>query len=149
MGRYYEEFRLGEQLTGASRTVTDLEIALLPTVMGALNPLFLDEETARQSAHGGRILYGPALLGIVLGLTEEMLRGTLVGLLGIDRLRFIRSVHAGDTITAHTEVTGLRPTSRPERGILQLRDWATNQRGETVLELERSILLLRQPPDPA
>ncbi len=145
MGRYYEEFQLGERLTGASRTVTDLEIALLPTVMGALNPLFLDEETARQSTHGGRILYGPALLGIAIGLTEEIVRGTLVGLLGIDRLRFARSVRAGDTITAHAEVIGLRPTSRPERGILQLRDWVTNQRGETVLELERSILLLRQP----
>lgn len=144
-GRYYEEFVTGEEIRGQARTITDTEIVMLPTLMGAINPLFLDDETARASTHGGRILYGPALLGICLGLTEDMLRGTLVGLLGIDKLRFLRSVKAGDTITGITTIAGGRTTSNPARGIIFLRDRAENQRGETVMEFERNVMVLRRP----
>lgn len=149
MGRYFEDFRPGESLQGGSRTITDMEVSLLPTVMGAANPLFLDEVSASASAHGGRILYGPALLGICIALTEEYLRGGLVGLLGIDKLRFLQSVRVGTTVTAIAEVADTRPTSDGQRGIIRFRDRAINQNGETVMEFERQVMMLRRDPVPA
>jgi acyl dehydratase len=147
-GQYFEDFTAGDTYLGSSRTITDAEISVLACMLGALNPLFLDEEHARQTVHGGRILYGPAVLGIAIGLTEAVIHGTVLALLGIDEVRFRRSVRSGDTITAQVEVVETRPSSEPGRGVIRVRDTVTNQRGELVLEFRRSILVAARPLSP-
>ena len=144
-GRYFEEFQPGQSFVGSSRTITDAELSMLACMLGALSPLFLDEEHARQTVHGGRILYGPAVLGIAIGLTESVIHGTVMALLGIDEVRFRRSVRAGDTITTRTDVVETRPSAEGGRGIIRVKDTVTNQRGELVLEFWRSILVAARP----
>jgi acyl dehydratase len=52
---------------------------------------------------------------------------------GFRDLRWIRPVMAGDTISFASEVEGLRASaSRPEWGIVEIRNTGTNQRGELV-----------------
>ncbi len=57
---------------------------------------------------GGRILYGPALLGIAVALTEPLLKDHVVGLMEIQSVRFRRPVKTGDTVTARLSVTRLQ-----------------------------------------
>ncbi len=144
-GFYFEDFQPGQVFVGSSRTITDAEISVLACMLGALNPLFLDEEHAKRTVHGGRILYGPAMLGIAIGLTEAVIHGTVLALLGIDEVRFRRSVRVGDTITTRTEIVETRPTSEGGRGVILVKDSVTNQRDELVLEFGRSILVARRP----
>ncbi|HWF53296.1 MAG TPA: MaoC/PaaZ C-terminal domain-containing protein [Solirubrobacteraceae bacterium] len=137
---------LGARLTGGSRTVTDVEIALLPAIMGAISPLFHDEETARRSSLGRRVLYGPALLGIAIACTEPLLHGRVIALAGITDVRFRAPVGVGDTVTASLTVTELR--SKPEKpgDLLLVEDQVHNQHGELVLEFRRAIMIRRDAP---
>jgi acyl dehydratase len=133
----------GTTLTGSSRTITDAEIALLPAIMGAISPLFHDEETARTTKLGRRVLYGPALLGIAIACTEPLLHDHVIALVAITDVRFKRAVGTGDTITAALTVTDRQ--SKPEKpgDLLFIDDQVRNQYGATVLEFKRVIMVKR------
>lgn len=131
----------GLRYTGTARTITDAEIALLPAIMGAISPLFHDEVSAQRGPLGGRVLYGPAVLGIVIALTESSLHDLALGLLGIDALRFLKPVRSGETITAHFEVDNVKFTSDPGRAVVHLSDWAVNEREERVIEFKRTVMV--------
>jgi acyl dehydratase len=66
-------------------------------------------------------------------------------MLGMDEVRFKAPVQPGDTLTAHTEVLEVRPSSKnPKRAIVRIRDSAVNQRGELVMEgIRASMVELR------
>lgn len=135
----------GRVLEGAARTITDAEIAFLPALMGAINPLFHDEETAKTTGMGGRVLYGPALLGISIALTEHFLRSRVIGLVEIQSVRFRRPVQVGDTVRANLTVRECVPREGKPGLLLSVDDEVTNQRGELVLTFNRVILVTEAP----
>jgi acyl dehydratase len=131
----------GATMQGRSRTITDAEIAFLPALMGAISPLFHDEIRARESKMGGRILYGPALLGISIALTEHLLSDRVMGLVELHRVRFRRPVRVGDTITARLHVRTSTPRDGKPGLLLEIEDEVVDQHGETVLLFERLVLV--------
>ena len=133
----------GTSLTGASRTITDAEIALLPAIMGAISPLFHDEETARQTKLGRRVLYGPALLGIAIACTEPLLHDHVIALVAITDVRFTRAVGVGDTVTASLTITERQAKPDKPGDLLFVADVVRNQRDEVVLEFCRVVMVKR------
>jgi acyl dehydratase len=135
---------VGTALTGNARTITDVEVALLPAMMGAINPLFHDEESARRGPMGRRILFGPALLGIAIAGTEHLLHDLVLGLIGITDLRFRSPVGAGDTVTPTLRVT--ERIAKPEKAgdLILTSDAVHNQDGVVVLEFRRAVMVRRQ-----
>lgn len=131
----------GARFEGGSRTITDAEISFLPALMGAINPLFHDDVTAKASRMGGRILFGPALLGISISLTEHLVRDRLIGLVEISSVRFRRPVYSGDTVHAALTVKDLVARVDKPGLMLSTDDEVTNQNGEVVLRFGRSILI--------
>ena len=57
-GECYDEVKIGERF-GTRVTVTEAHIVLGSGMFGDFNPLHVDEEFARRSLFGGRILHGP------------------------------------------------------------------------------------------
>jgi acyl dehydratase len=73
--------------------------------------------------------------------------GGSVGL-GVDELRWPRPVRPGDTLHLETEILDVRPSkSKPDRGIIRIRNVTTNQRGEVVQTFAASVLVRRRPPE--
>jgi acyl dehydratase len=130
---------IGSVHTGGSRTITDAEIAFLPALMGAINPLFHDEVSASAGPLRGRVLYGPALLGIAVALTEHLLREHVLALVQVDEVRFRRPVRVGDTVSASFRVTNLVASATKPESLLTVDDTVTNQNNETVLTFQRTI----------
>ena len=62
--------------------------------------------------------------------------------LGWDEVRLTAPVFAGDTIYAESEVLEARPSrSRPGQGLVRVRTRGFNQRDETVITYERTVLV--------
>jgi len=57
-------------------------------------------------------------------------------------VRLVAPVFAGDTLYASSEVLAVRPSkSRAGQGIVRVRTRGFNQRDETVIEFERTVLV--------
>ena len=64
---------------------------------------------------------------------------------GLDKVRFRKPVHHGDTITAYTEVLTVdESATHPDAGVVRFKHWGRNQHGDVVCELERIVLVKRR-----
>lgn len=120
------------------KTITEADIELFASVSGDYNPLHVSEEFARRTLFGGRIAHG-ALSQALLSAAMAKLPGLVVFL--SQSVKFRKPVRIGDTITAIVEVIA----TRPEKGIVTLKNTCINQAGETVVEGEATCRLYPLP----
>ncbi len=147
-GKYLEDLVAGQILRHATgRTITEADNTLFCALTMNTQPLHLNEDFASKTEFGRRIVNGIFTLGLAIGLTvADLTEGTIVANLSYDRVVHPRPVFLGDPLYVETEILATRPsTSRPDRGIVQLRHRGRNQAGEVVIEVDRSVLFLRRP----
>ena len=145
MSLYFEDFEDGRRFPTYGRTITEGDLSLFCSFAGYHVPLFIDEEYAKQTPFGGRIVPSAMIMAISTGMTESLFRTTIIALLALERGRFLHPVKPGDTITTEVEVLEKRETSKPDRGIVIFRDHLLNQRGETVFQIDKTTLIKRRP----
>jgi acyl dehydratase len=148
-GKYYEDLQGGERFKHANgRTVTEMDNVLFSSLTMNTQPLHINEDFASRSVHGRRIVNGIFTLGVVVGLSvSELTEGTIIANLSYERVSHPHPVFHGDTLYAETEVLDKRESrSRPEAGLVRLRQTGRNQDGTIVLEMERTVLFLKKPP---
>ncbi len=144
MSRYFEEFGVGDRYPTYARTITEGDMSLFCAFVGYHVPLFIDEESAKQTPYGGRIAPSALTMSISTGMTESLYRNTVIGLLGVDRGRFLAPVRPGDTIHTEVEVLSKKETSKPEQGLVVFRDHVINQHGTTVFQIDKTVLIKRR-----
>lgn len=147
MSKYYEEFDVGARHTTYTRTLTEGDLSFFCSFVGYHVPLFIDEEYAKKTRYGGRIIPSAMIMAISTGMTESLFRTSVVAQLGIDKGQFLKPVRIGDTVTTEVEVMSKRETSNPEHGLIVFRDRVINQRGEIVFEVDKTVLILHRPRD--
>ena len=143
-GRFFDEWQLGDRLTHQpSRTVTETDNLLFSAMTHNMQPLHLDAEAAKASEFGRILVNSCFTFSLAVGLSiADTTLGTLIANLGFDKVTTPKPTFLGDTLTCHSEVVETRPSkSRPGAGIVVFRHQLTNQRGEVVLEMERSVLM--------
>jgi acyl dehydratase len=126
--------------------VTEADLVAFSGVSGDFNPLHTDAVFAAGSIYGERIAHGALVLSLATGLRQRvgLFDGTLMGLLEIRSWRFRAPVRIGDTIRVRTEVTELRPTSKPDRGVMVQRVEVLSQDDVVVNDGELVMLLKRR-----
>jgi acyl dehydratase len=147
-GKYYAQLQVGDRIRhGRSRTITEAENLLFSGMTQNTQPLHLDEEFARQAGFDGRIVNGILTLGLVIGITvPDLTEGTIVANLGYQNIQHPAPVYLGDTISVETEVLEKRPSeSKNDRGLVRLRHEGRNQKGDLVIEVERTVMFLMRP----
>src|SRR5258708_32216516 len=97
---------IGQRAT-YSKTATDADILLFLAISGDNNPIHIDDEAAKKSRFGRRILPGIWSAGLISALLASRLPGP--GSIYLSQtLNFKRPVFPGDTITATPEITAIR-----------------------------------------
>jgi acyl dehydratase len=145
-GKYYDDLEVGAHFHHSTgRTITEMDNTLFCALTLNTQPLHINADFAAKTEFGQRIANGLFTLGLVVGLSvAELTEGTIVANLGYDKIVHPNPVFHGDTIYAETEVLDKRESaSRPECGIVRLRQTGRKQDGTVVLELERSVLFLK------
>ena len=142
---YYEEFEVGRRYSTYGRTITEGDVSLFCALIGYHVPLFIDEEFARTTVYGGRIVPSAMIMAISTGQTENLFRTTVIGLLSVERGRFLAPVRPGDTVTTEVEVVSMRKTRKPGQGLIVFRDHLLNQHGKTVYQVDKTTLIRCRP----
>lgn len=148
-GNQFEDFTIGQTLVHHwGRTLTDGDNALFSTATCNWNPMHLNAEFARAHGHPDVVVNPMLVLCAAVGLSVEDLSEAGGPFLGIEDCTFRRPVHPGDTITATSTVVDARASgSNPKTGIVTWRTEARNQRGEVVLDFERTNLVRKRSAD--
>ncbi|MBM4243933.1 MAG: MaoC family dehydratase [Deltaproteobacteria bacterium] len=123
----FEEFRVGDH-AAVVRTFTQEEVERFAELSGDRHPAHLDEEYARGTRFGGRVVHG-MLTASLLSAANALLLGVPGAITVEQTLRFLRPVRTGDTVTARSEVVEILPAQRR----LRCRTTCVNQYGELVL----------------
>ena len=147
-GFYFDQFSVGQTFDHAiRRTVTEADNVFFSAITHNPSPLHLDEEYAKGTEFGARLVNSLFTLGLMIGISvHETTLGTTVANLGMDEVRFPKPVFHGDTLRVESEVLELRESkSRPSQGIVVFVHRAINQRGEIVAQCKRSALMLKKP----
>lgn len=146
VGLHWEELAPGREWESAARTVTEHDIGTYAGLSGDYNPLHVDEEYAKGTPFGGRIAHGPLAYAIASGLLFQLhlYDQTLIALVGLNNVRYLAPVRAGDTIRVKACVLDRRETSKSDRGIVVRQLRILNQRDECVQELEQVLLVKRE-----
>lgn len=147
-GLYYEQFSVGMEFDHAlRRTVTEMDNIMFCALTHNPQPLHLDEEFAKQTEFGQRIVNSLFTLGLVVGITVgDTTLGTTIANLGMTDIRFVNPVFHGDTIRVVTRVREMRESkSRPNAGLVVFEHSGFNQRDEEVAYCVRTAFMRKEP----
>lgn len=142
-GRFLEDFRVGDVYRHAGgRTITETDNIWFTLLTNNTHQIHLNADYAARTEFGRPLVVSTLTLAIVTGLSVPDVSQNAVANLGWDKVRLTAPVFAGDTLYAESEVLEVRPSrSRPGQGIVRVRTRGFNQRGETVIEYERIVLV--------
>jgi len=107
-------FAVGSTVS-VSRTISESDVYLFGGLTGDLGPNHVDEEWSKKTAYGRRVVHGAYLVGLasaastLMGSTYE--KGAYRGAsYGYDKVRFVRPVFIGDTVTMTYTIKELSPS---------------------------------------
>ena len=147
-GLWYDEFHVGMEFRHAlTRTVTEMDNVLYCALTHNPQPLHLDEEFARGTEYGQRIVNSLFTLGLIVGVSVgDTTLGTTLGNLGMTDIRFKHPVFHGDTIRVVTRIREMRESkSRPDAGLVVFEHIGYNQRDQEIAYCVRTGLMRKRP----
>ena len=141
-GRYFEHFTLGDIIEhSVPRSLSEGDASLYQALYGARNPLFCARPVAEAIGLNNMPLDSWLVFHIVFGKTVADISRHAVANLGYAQGLFHAPVFVGDTLTARSEVIGLRQNKSGESGLVMVRTSGMNQHGETVLSYLRWVMV--------
>ena len=144
---FLEDLHVGDRFDSPTINVTEEDIVEFAQEFDP-QPFHLDLDAGRRSVFRGLVASGwhTASMSMKLFVTGNLkLAGGSVGL-GVDELQWPRPVRPGDTLRLQTEITEIRPSkSKPDRGVIRIRNVTTNQDSEIVQSFRAYVLVRRRP----
>jgi acyl dehydratase len=145
--RYLEDFAVG-QVYGSGRLRIERERIKSFATEFDPQPYHLNEDAAQASFFAGLAASGWHTAAATMRLMVEgelQPAGGIIGL-GFEDFRWPRPVRPGDELRVESEVLDVRPSkSRPEQGLVKLRNTTFNQNSEAVQITVGSLLVPRKP----
>lgn len=138
-GKGYNQVEVGQSFS-SSLTITEAHLVLAAGLFGDFNPLHVDEEHARKSRYGGRILHGPFTSALVSAPVGMFFHTTAIAYME-HHCKFKAPVHPGDTLTTRWTITGKLDKPKYKGGIVVLECDCRNQTGVVVVEAHGKILV--------
>jgi 2-methylfumaryl-CoA hydratase len=144
-GRFFEDFTVGQTIRHATpRTVTTGDQALYMALYGSRFALQSSDPFAHAIGYPRSPLDDLLVFNVVFGRTVPDISLNAVANLGYASTRFVKAAFPGDTISAESEVIGLKETTSGKTGIVYVSSRGSNQNGETVLEFIRWVMIKKR-----
>jgi len=145
LGNYFEDFELGQVIQHATpRTLTEGDVAVYTALYGARFAVQSSDMFARTLGYPRAPIDNLLVFHTVFGKTVPDISLNAVANLGYADCRFLAPVYPGDTLSAVSEVIGLKENSNRETGVVYVRTRGLNQDGEAVLEYVRWVMVRKR-----
>ena len=143
--RYFDDLREGDRFESETFEVPGSAIIEFAEKFDP-QKFHLHPATAERSIFKGLVASGWHTAAITMRLFVRTLNFAegAIGL-GVDELRWPAAVRPGDVLRVATEIIEVRESkSKPDHGVIRLRNVTTNQRGEVVQSMYAHALIPRR-----
>jgi oxepin-CoA hydrolase/3-oxo-5,6-dehydrosuberyl-CoA semialdehyde dehydrogenase len=152
--KFFDEIKVGDTLITHRRTITETDIVNFAGISGDYFYAHMDDIAARESIFEKRVAHGYFVLSAAAGLFVDPAPGPVLANYGLDNLRFVKPVYAGDTIqvrlTCKQKTAKDTPPDVIPQGVVAWDVEVTNQNQEpvavyTILTLVRRNVTANDP----
>src|SRR6202046_1534589 len=144
-GRFFEDFRLGQTIRHATpRTLNSGDASLYLALTGGRFAPQSAETFARAIGYPASPIDDLLAFHVAFGKTVSDVSLNAVANLGYADCRFLKPVFPGDTLSAVSQVIGLKENSNRQSGVVYVRSKGYNQRGETVIDYVRWVMVRKR-----
>jgi oxepin-CoA hydrolase/3-oxo-5,6-dehydrosuberyl-CoA semialdehyde dehydrogenase len=146
--KHFEDLKIGETLITHRRTVTEADIVNFGCISGDHFYAHFDEIAAKDSFFGRRVAHGYFIISAAAGMFVEPSPGPVLANYGLENLRFIEPVGAGDTIrvklTVKQKVKKAKRGDEKPNGVVVWAIEVTNQEEKPVAIYDIMTLVVRR-----
>lgn len=140
--RYGDDFKVGDVFHTGAITVTESHVVSWAGLTGDFYPLHMDREYAATTQFGERLVHGPFIFALAVGLVAlaGFAGDAAIAWLGVDGMRMLAPVRIGDTVRVEVRVKDVRVTRDPRKGVQVWTYTVLNQRDERVLVFDYQLM---------
>jgi 2-methylfumaryl-CoA hydratase len=144
-GNFFEDFRVGQLIRHATpRTITVGDVALYNGLFGPRFAVQSSDAFARAIGYPFSPIDDLLVFHVVFGKTVPDISLNAVANLGYAACRMLAPVYPGDTLSAESEVIGLKENSSRKTGIVFVRSTGCKPDGTKVLEYVRWVMVRKR-----
>jgi acyl dehydratase len=142
---FLEDLHVGQRFASASHTLDEAQIKAFAAQYDP-QPFHLDGEAAKATLFGGLAASGWHTAAVTMKLLVDSGLPLAAGIIGTGgEISWPKPTRPGDTLTVVSEIEEVTPSrSRPERGMIRVRNETRNQHGEIVQTLIAKLLVPRR-----
>jgi acyl dehydratase len=143
--RYFDDLKVGDRFKSAPLKVTEKKLIDFARKFDP-QMFHLSRKAAERTIFKGLAASGWHTAALTMRLFVETLNCAKGAIgLGVDKLRWPSAVRPGDVLTVETKILAMRIShSRPNYGIIRLRNVTTNQCGEVVQRMLATAMVRRR-----
>lgn len=126
--------------TTFTKTISEFDVYSFAGITGDFSPNHVNAEAMANTVYGERIAHGVLVLGLGSTVASQYLRETGLSAVsyGYDKVRFIRAVRIGDTVTVSYRISQVDP----ERSRSVATVTGKNQHDQVVLAAQHILQLI-------
>jgi 2-methylfumaryl-CoA hydratase len=144
-GNFFEDFRVGQIIRHATpRTLTVGDVALYTGLFGGRFAVQSSDAFAKAIGYPRSPIDDLLVFHIIFGKSVPDVSLNAVANLGYANCCFRAPVYPGDTLSAQSEVIGLKENSSRKTGIVYVRTTGYNQEQKPVLEYVRWVMVRKR-----
>ena len=149
-GNFFEDFRVGQEIVHATpRTITTGDVAVYTALYGSRFAVQSSDAFAQAIGLARAPVDDLLVFHVVFGKSVPDVSLNAVANLGYAECQFVKPVFTGDTLSARSDVIGLKENSNGETGVVYVRTTGRNQHGEIVLSFVRWVMVRKLRKDAA
>lgn len=143
-GRFFEELEVGQRFRHwPGRTIAEFDDTLFSLLSMNQHPLHIDEQYAAGTQHARRLVVGPLVIALAVGMSQADIGGNAIAEVEYRDIEHTGPVFHGDTLYAESTVLDKRETDGIG-GLVTIETRVANERGEAVLRMKRTIIARRR-----
>ena len=147
--KYLEELSPGDTLVAGPRKVTSDDVEHFAEFTGDTFYAHTDREAAEKNPlFGGIVAHGYLVVSLAAGLFVDPAPGPVLANFGVDNLRFLTPVKAGDTIRVTLTVKQITPRASADYGEVRWDAVVTNSDDKPVATYDVLTLVAKSWPQP-
>ena len=147
MGKYFEEFNIGEKIVTEKRIITEGDIMTFADLSGDDNRIHTDPEFSKMTPFGRQIAHGLLGLSIASGLAWQtgMMDGTVMAFREVKDWKFVKPLFIGDVIYVDLVITEIKALPRIGGGSVTIAMEVKNQNDEVCHRGTWVVLIMSKP----